>query len=396
MINHFSRRDFLKFASAGAAVSVLPSILSGCNRRNDLLSRDVPSYLGDYKELYMNNPHQAAIEWFKNAEFGLFIHYGLYSMLGGEWQGKQIKTRNKPMAEWIQYHGRIPVAEYAKLKDSFTAKNFNADYITDVALAAGMKYVNLTTRHHDSFCLFDTKETGFNSLNSPAKRDLVGEMSEQCDKKGLGLFLYYSHGRDWRHPHAPTKHWGGASRPNYENKQPEYLYGNENIEIYADFMQQQITELLTQYGPIAGIWLDGESVLKKHAKNNIGSLSQVCEMMRMEQLYSKIKQLQPSCLISYKQGVLGTEDFFTPERHSYNLEGTGKPMEICTTLQSNSWGYNKFSSHRASKNDVMKMLDDAQKIKANLLLNTGPQGDGSFVELELKTLLEVGKIRRQV
>ena len=107
-----------------------------------------------------------------------------------------------------------PVAQYAKLKDRFTAAKFDANFITDMALAAQMRYINITTRHHDSFCLFRTKYTDFNSVNSPAKRDLVGELAEACRKKGLGMCFYYSHGRDWRHPHAPNNdEWGRQRAP---------------------------------------------------------------------------------------------------------------------------------------------------------------------------------------
>jgi alpha-L-fucosidase len=142
---------------------------------------DIPNYLRDYEDLYEQNPRSAALKWFTDAKYGLFLHYGLYSLLGRH--------------EWVQFREKIPVAEYAKLKDQFTAENFDPDYIADFAVDCGMRYVNLTSRHHDSFCLFDTELTGFNSVNSPAKRDLAGELAEACQKRGLGFFLYYSHGR---------------------------------------------------------------------------------------------------------------------------------------------------------------------------------------------------------
>ena len=208
----------------------------------------VPSYLKGYEKLYARDPRAAAIQWFRDAKFGMFLHYGLYSLLGRH--------------EWVQLRELIPVAKYAKLKNQFTAAKFDANAIADLAVAAKMRYINITTRHHDSFCLFRTKQTDFNSVNSPAKRDLVGELAAACRKKGLGLFFYYSHGRDWKHPHAPNNdEWGGQARPKYDPPEPTYASGKDHdLQKYLDFMTAQITELLTNYGPIAGIWLDGIAV----------------------------------------------------------------------------------------------------------------------------------------
>ncbi len=150
----------------------------------------VPAYLKDYADIYEDDPRKAAKQWFGDARYGLFLHYGLYSLLKRH--------------EWVQCREKIYVEEYAKLKDDFTAEHFDARHICDMACDAGMKYVNLTTRHHDSFCLFETAENDFHSAAAPCGRDLIGEMAQACDEYGLGLCLYYSHGRDWRHPHAPN------------------------------------------------------------------------------------------------------------------------------------------------------------------------------------------------
>ena len=125
----------------------------------------IPPYLKDFPGFYKEDPRKTALKWFSEARFGLFLHYGLYSLLGRH--------------EWVQLREKIPVAEYAKLKDQFIADKFNIDFITDLALETGMKYITITTRHHDGFCLWDTKYSDFKSTNSPAKRDLVGELLEQ-------------------------------------------------------------------------------------------------------------------------------------------------------------------------------------------------------------------------
>jgi alpha-L-fucosidase len=333
----------------------------------------MPSYLAGYEALYEENPRAAASKWFREARFGLFLHYGLYSLLGRH--------------EWVQLREKIRVPEYARLKDRFTAEKFDADLITDLALDAGMKYVNLVTRHHDSFSLWATQQGDFNSLNSPARRDLVGELAEQCGKKGLGFFCYYSHGRDWKHPHAPNNdRWGGQARPAYDPPEPSYATGAEHdLQKYLDFMTAQITELLSGYGPIAGIWLDGIGVTKS-PKPGTGAST---DDFRCQALYDHIRRQQPQVLVSYKQGLLGTEDFFAPEHRAIENE-QGKPMEVCTTLQKNGWGYVKDSPHLGA-DDVIERLAVAASGPANLLLNTGPLGDGSIHPDDVKTLKEVGR-----
>ena len=132
----------------------------------------VPVFLKEYAELYKKDPRSATMAWFKDAKFGLFMHFGLYSLLG--------------RGEWVQYVEKIPVKEYAKLTEEFRAEKFDADFITDLALQAGMKYINITSRHHDSFSLFKTNQSNFNTLNTPCGRDLIAELHQACTSKGLG------------------------------------------------------------------------------------------------------------------------------------------------------------------------------------------------------------------
>ena len=363
-----NRRDFIKTISLGTFTATVPLKLLAAGKSKQYDLSKVPSYLSGYETLYRKNPREAALQWFNNAKFGLFIHYGLYSLLGRH--------------EWIQFREKIPVREYEKLRDRFTAENFDANFITNLALDAEMKYINITTRHHDSFCLFDTKQTEFNSFNSLAKRDLVGELAEQCRKKGLGMFFYYSHGRDWRHPHAPNNdEWGGSARPEYDWPETAYKYGREHdLQKYLDFMTTQITELLSNYGQIAGIWLDGIAVPR----------SGDYKKFKCRELYDMIHNMQPQVLVSYKQGLLGTEDFRAPER-KWKGE-TDKPLEICDTLQPRGWGYMKADDGKhKTPDEVMKMLAIAAEKNANLLLNTGPLPDGSIHPEDVATLREVGR-----
>ncbi len=344
---------------------------------------DVPSYLAGYEDAYAENPRAAALKWFEEAEFGMFIHYGLYSLTEGYWGD----IHSKP-AEWVQLRAKIRPDEYAKLADQFAAENFDADFITDLAVAAGMKYINITSRHHEGFCLFDTEYTDFKSTNSAAKRDLVVELAEQCQEKGLGLFFYYSHGRDWRHPHAPNREeWGGNPKPDYSPREESYKYGDEHdLQLYVEYMKNQITELLTKYGPVAGIWLDGRAVPN--------STPELRPELKLQELYDHIHSLQPQVLVSYKQGVLGTEDFQAPER---DFEGESDvPLEICNTMQPYAWGYDRDNDigHK-TPDDVMKMLEETKAMHANLLLNIGLLPDGTVFPDDVTTLTEVGKRRKQ-
>jgi alpha-L-fucosidase len=346
-------------------------------------SPPVPGWLAGDPEAYAKDPRAAAIEWMRRAKFGLFLHYGLYSLEGRH--------------EWLQLREKIPVATYAKLKDRFTAEKFDADAIAALAVDAGMKYLNITTRHHDSFCLFKTAQTDFTSTHSPAKRDLVLELAEACRKHRLGLSLYYSHGRDWRHPHAPNNdRWGGSARPNYNPPEPTYAYGaDHDLNKYVEFMKAQITELLTQYGPVMAIWLDGIATpLNKKDQNGKLITSPPnrpdnAPEFRCQELYDHIHALQPQVLVSYKQGLLGTEDFFAPEHKSIQ-NPHNKPMEICSTLQQGSWGYKK-GAPRLTPDEAWQKLVQAGKAKANLLLNTGPLPDGSIHPTDAATLRALGK-----
>lgn len=376
-----NRRQLIKSSMTYAGASLLSPLAFGKTGLGSSVVH-VPSYLRGFEAVYAKDPRQAALDYFRSAKFGLFLHYGLYSLLEGYWQGE------KSAAEWIQLRSKIRIKEYEKLADRFTAEKFDADFITDMALDAGMKYVNLTTRHHDSFCLFDSKYTDFKSTNSAAKRDLVGELAEQCQQKGMGFYLYYSHGRDWRHPHAPNNgDWGGSARPKYDPPETHYKYGQEHdLQIYVEFMKNQITELLTHYGPIGAIWLDGFSTPN--------SRKEKMRLFKIQELYDHIHSLQPQVLVSYKQGLLGTEDFKAPER---NFRGISEvPLELCDTLQPHAWGHHRQDdqNHKAA-DQVVDMLKKAKDLNANLLLNTGPLPDGSIHPADVKTLKEVGRRLRQ-
>ena len=348
-----------------------------------------PSYLADYAELYDQNPHAAALAWFAEARLGLFMHYGLYSLLGRH--------------EWVMYSEAISLAEYERLQESFTAADFDADLITDLALEAGMRYINITSRHHDSFCLFESTASDYSAPRSPARRDLIAELAEQCAAKGLGLFLYYSYALDWRHPYFYPREVFELARPAYPESEPRYLWRkDEDFHAYIDFVHTQLRELLTAYGPLAGVWFD--PIMGYYARHDLFPITET---------YALIRSLQPQALIAFKQGATGDEDFASPERHGHSLadrvrqqigpdaaavaaraweSNRYKHNEICDTLQPSAWGYTSADNgqHRTA-DDVMRMLADAQTQGCNLLLNTGPLPEGAIHPEDIVTLREVGR-----
>lgn len=369
-----------KTLSFTAALIVLLLIISACNNKTQ-----IPPYLTNYSELYTVSPRQANLKWFTDAKYGMFIHYGLYARL--------------EKGEWVQLRDTIPVAAYAKLKDSFTASKFDADFITDLAIKAGMKYITITSKHHDGFCLFRTQQSDFNSLDAPCGRDLIGELAEACNEKGLGLFLYYSYAADWKHPMFYSRESGWkAARPAYQEAQPEYRFQkDEDFRIYVDYVHEHLRELLTQYPTIAGIWFD--PIMGYYNRP---------DLFPIEETYALIRSLSPHALISFKQGANGDEDFSAPERNASAMVGSefevarrvyelnkNKPKEICNTLQAHAWGYNKADDgkHKTAE-ELVQIIKDTWAKDANLLMNVGPLPEGDFPEEDIISLSEAGKILR--
>jgi alpha-L-fucosidase len=313
----------------------------------------------------------------------MFIHYGLYSQLG--------------RGEWVQLKDTVPLNEYAKLKDKFTASGFDADFIVNLAGKAGMNYITITTKHHDGFCLFRTEETDFNSMDSPAERDLIGELARACEKEGMGLFLYYSYAADWKHPYFYSREAGWQNaRPAYAEKPAEYRYEKpEDFRKYVDYVHAQLRELLTQYPSVAGIWFD--PIMGFYANPDV---------FPIEETYALVRELSPHALISFKQGANGDEDFMAPERGGGARVGEqypiarkvyemnkNKPKEVCNTLQPHlpgagaNWGYNRaMDGHHLQVEDVQRLLDESNAGNYNLLLNIGPLPDGSVHPEDVETL----------
>ena len=346
-----------------------------------------PTYLAPYHDLWRKDPRAANIAWFADAKYGLFLHYGLYSLM----------HKN----EWAMFLEKIPLAQYEQLAGQFTAHNFDAEAITDLALRAGMKYITFTTCHHEGFCLWNSEIEPYNSMNAPCGRDLVQELSEACDRKGLGFFAYFTFMLHWRHPYFISNDIYTSARPHYDKPEPRYLYREKkDFDKYLTYIDALMDELLSKY-KITGIWLDIIS-----AWYQLGE-----EYIPIEKIYERIRQRHPGVLIAWKNGATGTEDFASPEndiesklrsvREKFGeaaaercmraYEGNhNKHNEICATVQRESWSYDPMAGNRTIE-ELYQLLGYASAHNCNLLLDIGPMADGSIHPVQEKILLELAE-----
>jgi len=308
--------------------------------------------------------HDQHMEWFRNAKFGMFIHWGLYSVPAGEWNGK------KGYAEWFQLETKMPNAEYEKFAKVFNPIKFDGAKWADVAAKAGMKYMVITSRHHDGFSMFDSKATDYTVVKAtPYGKDPMKELSTAARAAGLTFCFYYSIA-DWHHPEIPAAYDQGGF---HGNPNP-----NADVTKYDQFMRDQVSELLTNYGPIGILWFDGGGSFR------IRNRAKILEADKMAAL---IHEKQPATLINDRLGY--GSDYGTPEQY---IPG-GKQIrdfEVCMTLN-NHWGYNKADNHWKQSKEVVQRLADICSKGGNFLLNVGPTSEGELPSEAIRILGEVGQ-----
>lgn len=310
---------------------------------------------------------------FQDAKFGIFIHWGVYSMLGN--------------GEWVMHNRKINYQEYAKLPASFYPVNFNAEEWIKAFKDAGARYITFTTRHHDGFSMFKTATSNYNIVDgTPFHRDVVGELAKACQKEGLSLHLYYSH-LDWHRLDYPLGRTGlQLGRPTDQ----------QNWKSYFNFMNQQLTELLTNYGKVGAIWFDG---MWDHDKDKTPFDWQLTEQYRI------IHKLQPACLVinNHHLKPFDGEDAQTFEKDFPGHNTTGfadnqeigeLPLEECQTMN-DDWGYNITDLNYKSLKELIHLLVTDAGYDANLLLNVGPQPDGQIPATALERLKGMGEWLRQ-
>lgn len=288
--------------------------------------------------------HDQKLEWWKDARFGMFIHWGPVSLNGTE-------------IGWSR--GReLSIEEYDSLYLRFNPVNFNADEWASVAKAAGMKYMVLTTKHHDGFCLWDTKYTNYNIMNSPFNRDVVKELSEACKKQGIAFGTYYST-CDWHHPDFPRTGQGGSVRRE-----------NSNLDRYTEYLKNQSAELIQNYGPLLVLWYD---------------VPQEFDSIRGQGVIDYISEIQPGILVNNRTGAPG--DFDTPEQRLGEFNNT-RPWETCMTI-GRQWAY-KPNEEVKSLEQCLHNLIRTVGGDGNLLFNVGPRPDGIIEPEQVARLKEMG------
>lgn len=309
--------------------------------------------------------------WWRDARFGLFIHWGLYSVLEGEWQGAT------GHAEWIRTTAQIPREEYATLVERFDPVAYDADTWCRMAKDAGMKYVVITTKHHDGFCLWPSDATTFDVDATPSGRDLLGELAAACRRHDLRIGWYHSI-MDWNHPdYLPRRGWE-------DDRSTE----GADFDRYVAYLRTQVKELLTEYGPIDVMWFDGE-----------WEATWTSEYGRA--LYALCRELQPQVIVNNRvdkgrAGMAGLDtgpgfagDFGTPEQEVPPTGLPGIDWETCMTMN-RYWGWNRADEDWKSPTTLVQTLVDVASKGGNFLLNVGPRPDGSFPSRAVDRLAAIG------
>ncbi len=312
-------------------------------------------------------------EWFREAEFGIMIHWGLYSLLGGEYDGRLMPH----IGEWAQSYFRIPNAEYHRLAEAFNPLYFNADEWVSLVKESGAKYLVVTAKHHDGFALFHSKASKFNIVDAtPFGRDVIAELAEACRKQGIKLGLYYSQAIDWSHPdgvcyqgslNCGEMSWGNEwDYPDNESKRYE--------RCFEEKIKPQVRELLTNYGELCLIWFDTAAGL---------------DPKYSDELYHMVKTYQPNCLVNSRIGngygdYKSAPDNFIPEDIQQIL------YESPVTLN-DTWGFKSADQNWKSAEFIRELLSTLKLRNINLLLNVGPDALGRFPARAVEVLKHIQK-----
>jgi alpha-L-fucosidase len=300
------------------------------------------------------------LAWFHEAKFGLFIHWGLYAIPAGEWKGQPVAG----IGEWIMNRAQIPVREYEQLAARFNPVKFDADAWVRLAQEAGMRYLVITSKHHDGFALFQSQVSPYNVVDAtPFKRDVLKELSAACARHGLRLGFYYSQAQDWHEPNGAGNTWDFG--PDKKKDFDQYLRAKA---------EPQVRELLSGYGPVCLVWFDTPQMM------NVGD--------RAQRFADIVRTLQPACLIDGRLGAEGdyksTGDNAIPDRV---MDGA---WETPATIN-HTWGFKQDDDDWKSPGDILFKLCDIVSKGGNYLLNVGPTAEGVIPERSAEILRAVGR-----
>ena len=301
----------------------------------------------------------ARMKWWREARFGMFIHWGLYAVPAGTWNG----ARTKNIGEWIMHDLKIPVSEYAALTQQFNPTQFNADQWVSIAKEAGMKYIVMTAKHHEGFAMFHSKADTFNIFDAtPFKRDPIEEMSEACKKEGIKFGVYYSQAQDWHHA------GGGAYGGHWDTAQDGDLH-----EYVKKIAAPQVKELITKYKP-AVLWWDTPVDM---SADDIKALTAAFPS-------------EPWLIANNRLGNGVPGDTETPEQFIPPTGFPGKDWETCMTIN-DTWGYKSFDKNFKSVDVLLRNLIDIASKGGNYLLNVGPEPTGLIPQPEVDRLKAIGE-----
>lgn len=298
-------------------------------------------------------------KWFKEAKFGLMIHWGLYSLPAGEWKGKRQLMGPEGVSEWIQYHFRIPCSEYERLASAFNPIFFDAEEWVRLAEDAGMKYIVMTSKHHDGFAMYDSKVDDFNIVKkTPFGRDVIKELAEACKKHNMKFGLYYSQEIDWHEEN------GGyyATKPDDKDapRSNDWDFPDDSKKDYSKCFEKkikpQIKEILTNYGDLALVWFDMPRVITPE---------------QSDELYYMVKKYQPNCLVNSRIGN-GRGDYRSCGDNDISGENVGDDLVEAPTTLNTTWGYKTFDNEWKSAEKVKEIKEHLNSRGINYLLNVGP------------------------
>ncbi len=307
------------------------------------------------------------LAWWQNARFGMFIHWGLYSVAAGEWQGRRLKGN-----EHFMIHEKVPLKQYATLASRFNPTRFNAEAWVLTAKKAGMKYIVITTKHHEGFAMYHSPSSDYNIVKAtPYGRDPMADLAAACQKHGISLCFYYSLGRDWEDPDVPTNWPTKGGRSNTVD------YPDEDKKVFSRYFERkvkpQVRELLTQYGPIGVLWFDTPELI---------GAAQSQELRKM------ILDLQPNCIVNERIGNKAGD--YAVSEQKLHTDGANRPWESCVTLSA-GWGYNRFDTSWKTPEVVVRQIVDVASKGGNYLLNVGPTGEGEIPAPALERLAAIGR-----
>jgi alpha-L-fucosidase len=299
------------------------------------------------------------LDWWHEAKFGLFIHWGLYSIPAGYWKGESVYG----IGEWIMQNGQIPVADYAALASEFQPAEFDADEWVLIAKNAGMQYLIVTAKHHDGFAMFATDASPFNIMDaSPFRRDPIKELADACGRHGLKFGIYYSQAQDWHHP-------GGASRSGHWDPAQD----GDMTDYIRTVAVPQVRELLTKYGPVSVFFWDTPFEITAEQAG----------------LLAPLLALQPEIITNDRLGGGFGGDIETPEQFIPSAGSPGRNWEVCMTMNG-TWGYRSDDHDWKPVRTLLQNLIDVVSKGGNYLLNVGPDAAGSIPAPSRERLLEIG------